>query len=125
MYNHVACSKEASADQGHGRREVSIDVKTEKKKTDHTSIAPVERIATDPDKDSPKTGLALCLSGGGYRAMVFHAGVLWRLYELGILNKVKRISSVSGGSITAGILGLNWKKLSFDRRPCAMTSCRT
>ena len=25
--------------------------------------------------------MALCLSGGGYRAMVFHVGALWRLYE--------------------------------------------
>jgi NTE family protein len=58
--------------------------------------------------------MALCLSGGGYRAMVFHIGVLWRLYEAGLLGGVKRISSVSGGSITAGVLGLNWKKLSFD-----------
>jgi NTE family protein len=39
---------------------------------------------------------------------------LWRLYEAGLLGKVKRISSVSGGSITAGVLGLKWQKLSFD-----------
>jgi NTE family protein len=58
--------------------------------------------------------MALCLSGGGYRAMVFHIGVLWRLYEAGLLGGVKRISSVSGGSITAGVLGLSWKKLSLD-----------
>jgi NTE family protein len=58
--------------------------------------------------------MALCLSGGGYRAMVFHMGVLWRLYEARLLAAMRRISSVSGGSITAGVLGLNWKKLSFD-----------
>jgi NTE family protein len=33
---------------------------------------------------------------------------------MGLLPQVKRISSVSGGSITAGVLGLNWKKLNFD-----------
>ena len=49
-------------------------------------------------------GVALCLSGGGYRAMVFHLGVLWRLNETKLLSKVKRFSSVSGGSITAGVL---------------------
>jgi len=54
---------------------------------------------------------ALCLSGGGYRAMVFHVGVLWRLYETGMLGGIARISSVSGGSITAAVLGLNWNKL--------------
>jgi NTE family protein len=45
--------------------------------------------------------------------MVFHIGVLWRLYEAGALGAIKRISSVSGGSITAGVLGLKWRKLSF------------
>jgi NTE family protein len=59
-------------------------------------------------------GMALCLSGGGYRAMLFHAGVLWRLNEIGMLPKLNRISSVSGGSITAGVLALNWQKLNFN-----------
>jgi len=45
---------------------------------------------------------------------VFHIGVLWRLYDAGILKTVKRVSSVSGGSITAGVLGLKWGKLSHD-----------
>lgn len=43
--------------------------------------------------------------------MLFHLGSLWRLCELGVLPKVKRISSVSGGSITSGVLALNWDKL--------------
>ncbi len=51
------------------------------------------------------------LSGGGYRAMVFHVGALWRLNEVGLLSKLKRVSSVSGGSITAGSLALAWKNL--------------
>ena len=59
---------------------------------------------------------ALCLSGGGYRAMVFHLGVLWRLNEAGYLPRLDRISSVSGGSITAGVVGLRWKDLKFDAR---------
>ena len=59
-------------------------------------------------------GIALCLSGGGYRAMVFHIGALWRLYEAGMLRDLKRISSVSGGSVTAGVLAARWKLLSFD-----------
>jgi NTE family protein len=59
-------------------------------------------------------GTALCLSGGGYRAMVFHLGVLIRLNEIGVLKKLKRISSVSGGSITAAMLGLRWKRLNFQ-----------
>jgi NTE family protein len=46
--------------------------------------------------------------------MVFHLGALWRLNELGYLNRLSRISSVSGGSITAAVLGMNWGRLEFD-----------
>ena len=45
------------------------------------------------------TGIALCLSGGGYRAAIYHLGALTRLNELGILPAVDLISCVSGGSI--------------------------
>ena len=58
-------------------------------------------------------GTALCLSGGGYRAMLFHAGAIWRMNEFGLLSGFSRISSVSGGSITAAVLGVNWGQLSF------------
>jgi NTE family protein len=79
--------------------------------------APVDVVATGSPHDgldSPQDGIALCLSGGGYRAMLFHAGALWRLNELGYLPKLARISSVSGGSIAAGVLGLNWSRLAFN-----------
>jgi NTE family protein len=75
---------------------------------------PVERIATDSEEMKPEAGMGLCLSGGGYRAMLFHLGGLWRLYEARVLKDVQRVSSVSGGSITAGVLGLKWGQLSFD-----------
>ncbi|HYC62725.1 MAG TPA: patatin-like phospholipase family protein [Thermoanaerobaculia bacterium] len=58
--------------------------------------------------------LALCLSGGGYRAMLFHLGTLWYLNDAGYLPKLDRVSSVSGGSITAGVLATRWKNLQFD-----------
>lgn len=58
--------------------------------------------------------VGLCLSGGGYRAMVFHVGSLRRLNEAGLLRKLTRVSSVSGGSITAGVLGLAWKELDWN-----------
>jgi len=61
-----------------------------------------------------KTGIGLCLSGGGYRAMLFHVGSIWRLQELNYLSKLDRISSVSGGSITAGVLALRWKNLANE-----------
>lgn len=58
---------------------------------------------------------ALCLSGGGYRAMLFHVGVLWRLNECGLLSRIDRFSSVSGGSIAAGFLWLKWQELGLNR----------
>lgn len=71
------------------------------------------------ERDAPSRGRdprpALCLSGGGYRAMLFHLGALWRLNELAFLPRLGRVSSVSGGSITAGVLGLAWKDLAFER----------
>jgi NTE family protein len=73
----------------------------------------------DPAQPSP--GIALCLSGGGYRAMLFHLGALWRLNELQYLPKLARISSVSGGSITSGVLAMNWKKLQFNAEGCALS----
>ncbi len=62
------------------------------------------------ERERLQEGMALCLSGGGYRAMLFHTGVLWRLNEIGLLPKLNRISSVSGGSITAGVLALKWQR---------------
>jgi NTE family protein len=75
--------------------------------------SPVRRITGDTHTESD-SGTALCLSGGGYRAMIFHVGVLWRLNEAGYLTQLDRVSSVSGGSITAGVLGMNWSRLGFD-----------
>ena len=54
--------------------------------------------------------LGLCLSGGGYRALLFHSGVLTRLNEAGMLPKLDMISSVSGGSIAAGLLASFWPR---------------
>lgn len=67
----------------------------------------------DPGQAKPSDGVGLCLSGGGYRAMLFHAGSLRRLNEAGRLATLTRVASVSGGSIIAGLLGLRWKELDF------------
>jgi NTE family protein len=58
--------------------------------------------------------VGLCLSGGGYRAMLYHVGSLIRLNELGLLSTIREIASVSGGSITAGKLALAWPSLTFE-----------
>jgi NTE family protein len=46
--------------------------------------------------------------------MLFHVGTLWRLHEADLLKSRKRISSVSGGSITAGVIALRWQYLRFE-----------
>jgi NTE family protein len=52
--------------------------------------------------------IGLSLSGGGYRATVFHLGVLARLAESQALEQITILSTVSGGSLCAGLLhGLN------------------
>lgn len=68
----------------------------------------------EPPESNSDDSIALALSGGGYRAMVFHVGALYRLNEVGLLGKIGRISSVSGGSITSAYLGLRWNELQFS-----------
>ena len=53
-------------------------------------------------KDELKIGIAL--SGGGVRAAVFHLGILGRLAEDGLLEKITRISTVSGGTLVTGLV---------------------
>lgn len=65
-------------------------------------------------------GIGLCLSGGGYRAMLFHLGALRRLNGAGLPPRLDRISSVSGGSITSGVLAMNWSHLAFDPQGVAV-----
>jgi NTE family protein len=78
-----------------------------------SALSPVSDVAAER-RTKLEEGVALCLSGGGYRAMLFHTGVLWRLNELGYLTKLDRVSSVSGGSITAATLALAWPRLASD-----------
>lgn len=59
-----------------------------------------------------KKGLAL--SGGGFRATLYALGSLWRMNEDGLLTELDTITSVSGGSIAAGLLMLKWEELSFE-----------
>ena len=77
-----------------------------------SAVMEVPRPAEDaPPSYAPlprgkRKGIGLCLSGGGFRASLFHLGALRRLNELGILsrNDFRTVASVSGGSITAAQL---------------------
>src|SRR3954453_15117338 len=64
-----------------------------------------------PVPETRRSGPALCLSGGGFRATIFHLGALRRLNELGALPRLEVITSVSGGSITNGMLATGWSRL--------------
>jgi NTE family protein len=58
--------------------------------------------------------IALALSGGGFRATVYHLGIMARLAEDNALEDVSFISTVSGGSMCAGLVyalnGFKWPK---------------
>ncbi len=54
---------------------------------------------------------SLSLSGGGFRASLFHIGALMKLSETGLLQKVTSISTVSGGSILGMLYYLHLKHL--------------
>jgi len=54
--------------------------------------------------DLDEAPFALALSGGGYRATLFHLGALRRLNEVGLLKRTERIVSVSGGSLLLGFI---------------------
>ncbi len=51
--------------------------------------------------------LAVTLSGGGSRAAVFGAAVMLELQDVGALDSVDLVSSVSGGSLAAALYGLS------------------
>lgn len=67
-----------------------------------TTASAVANFTAKPKAE--RSGVGLALSGGGYRAALFHLGALRRLNELGILQQVTTISSVSGGSILSAHL---------------------
>lgn len=48
--------------------------------------------------------IGIALSGGGFRASIFHIGVFKALAKNGYLNNIKHISTVSGGSFTIALI---------------------
>jgi NTE family protein len=90
------------------------------------SVQPLSPVNSPDQQVEPVADvLSICLSGGGYRAMLFHTGALWRMLELGFLGntgvqvtkpdgtqvnipRIDKISSVSGGTIVSALLALEW-----------------
>lgn len=74
-------------------------------------------MMTDAHRTSSATFLTLALSGGGSRAMAFHLGCLRALNDRGLLDKVRVVSTVSGGSVIGACLAYWGTEFAeFDRR---------
>ncbi|TWT73976.1 patatin-like phospholipase family protein [Allorhodopirellula solitaria] len=85
-----------------------------------TGELPFKEADTEQHSDSTDTKFTLLLSGGGFRATLFHLGVIRYLRESGKLSSVSAVYSVSGGSIIAAHMALHWSdytgsETQFDR----------
>ena len=60
-------------------------------------------------------GIALCLSGGGYRAMLFHVGALIRLNEFGMVGQIASSFKCFGRIDHVGRAGLELVKIQLRR----------
>lgn len=75
------------------------------------AVAPVSDLGTR----KPEQGIGLCLSGGGYRALIFHVGALIRLNETGYLSELKRVSGVSGDQSLPHCLAISGNNSIFTK----------
>lgn len=82
----------------------------------------LQRLLTEGEK-LPSSGvkIGLALSGGGFRASLFHIGVLAKLAEADLLRKVEVISCVSGGSILGAYYYLMLKKKVAEKEKDQLT----
>lgn len=58
--------------------------------------------------------IGIAMSGGGFRAAVFHLGVLRRIAELGWLPDLDIMSTVSGGSVAGAFAASRWPAVAED-----------
>jgi predicted acylesterase/phospholipase RssA len=76
------------------------------------ALAALKKFFTAHEVQSAYEGkFGLALSGGGFRAALFHLGVLARLAELEVLHRIEVLSCVSGGSIIGAHYYLEVRKL--------------
>jgi predicted acylesterase/phospholipase RssA len=71
----------------------------------------MEKISGAPAFGSRNKRIGIALSGGGFRASLFHIGVLARLAEQDLLRSIEVISCVSGGSIIGAYYYLKVRNL--------------
>jgi predicted acylesterase/phospholipase RssA len=70
-------------------------------------------MATKPQRDGVSLGIAL--SGGGHRAALFAAGALLGVVDAGEQAHTLSITSVSGGSLTNGLVAADGDFRTYDR----------
>jgi len=58
--------------------------------------------------------VGLALSGGGFRATLFHLGLIRFLRDAGLLKSITQLASVSGGSVMAAHLIYRWDEYTSD-----------
>jgi len=71
---------------------------------------------TEPALSCVRGRVGLALSGGGFRASLFHIGALARLAEADVLRSVEVLSTVSGGSIVGAHYYLEVANLLRNKR---------
>jgi NTE family protein len=67
--------------------------------------------AADPPPVRTEPALAVALSGGGFRATLAGIGVLRFLADAGLLERVRYVSSVSGGSVASAIFAAGYPRV--------------
>jgi predicted acylesterase/phospholipase RssA/MinD-like ATPase involved in chromosome partitioning or flagellar assembly len=87
----------------------------------HRTLRTIFRDATYAVRGATIGKVGLALSGGGFRASLFHIGVLARMAELDMLRYVEVLSCVSGGSIVGAHYYLEVRRLLQEKPDSAIT----
>lgn len=125
------------------KRAAAVDVPDWQKETTARQLASLSRVGADRSEETQQAARAalgalvggdadavasaftgtigLALSGGGFRAALFHIGVLARLAECDLLRRIEYFSCVSGGSIIGAHFYLELQKLLTEKPDDAIT----
>jgi predicted acylesterase/phospholipase RssA len=68
----------------------------------------------EPEITGSADAIGLSLSGGGFRATIFHLGVISCLRDHKLLGRLKIVTSVSGGSVLAAHMAKEWASYNGD-----------
>lgn len=69
----------------------------------HVTVSGAEPMPVAAPREVPRRDIGLALSGGGSRAIAFHLGCLRALNDRGLLDRVRVVSGISGGSVLTAL----------------------